>query len=255
MSVGSQPTGTAFLTLVKTQPLLFYTLVMTSIFWLSQADFKFPPVEHALVEPNGLLAAGGDLSESRLFSAYQNGIFPWYEPNDTILWWSPNPRAVIFPEQIYTSKRLQREINQQSYKITFDKAFNKVIKACAEIPRAQEGCWLGDEMIEAFCQMHLAMQAHSIEVWEDENLIGGLYGVAVNGVFSGESMFSLKPNASKIAMVHLCQALKSWGYQLLDCQVMNPHLASMGAIEIPRPIFIDILIKPASISKLAWLAH
>ena len=225
---------------------------MTSIFWLSQADLYFPPLDDALREPDGLLAAGGDLRLERLLAAYSRGIFPWYEPGDTILWWSPDPRAVIFPEKIHISRSLQRQLNKAPYRITYDEAFEQVIQTCADIPRIPEGSWLGDEMIESFWHLHLKGHAHSIEVWDKKTLIGGLYGVAINGVFSGESMFSLKPNASKIAMAHLCQGLESWGYQLLDCQIMNPHLASMGAIEIPRRIFIDILNKPSEISKFAW---
>lgn len=211
--------------------------------WLDPAwpDAPFPSPEAALDYPNGLLAAGGDLSLTRLRAAYARGIFPWYEPGEPILWWCPDPRAVFRPDQIHVSRRLARTLNKMDYGITLDTAFEAVIDACAA-PRADTpGTWIGADMRAAYVNMHRAGDAHSIEVWRHNRLIGGLYGVASGPVFFGESMFSREPNASKIAMVWLGRQLAAWGFELLDGQIGSGHLYRMGAFDLPRSDFIRLL--------------
>jgi len=202
---------------------------------------EFPPVEQALAEPDGLLAAGGCLSAQRLIKAYYQGIFPWYSEEDPILWWSPNPRMVLLPEQLHISKSLKKTLRQQRFNITFDTAFSEVIQACSQ-PRADEaGTWLSAEMQAAYIALHQQGHAHSIEAWQEGELVGGLYGIAIGCVFFGESMFHRQTDASKIAFIQGVQQLKQWGYQLIDCQVHSNHLLSLGAEEIPREHFIQLL--------------
>lgn len=202
---------------------------------------SFPPTSEALESPNGLLAWGGDLQVGRLLRAYRAGIFPWYTPGQPILWWSPAPRCVIFPDRVHLSKRTRRRYNSENYHLTMDVAFAEVIKACAGPRRQESGTWITRDMMEAYDQLHRLGHAHSLEVWEGDVLAGGIYGLAVGSIFFGESMFSLRTDASKIALVALCRQLQQWGFGLLDCQVGNPHLFSMGAVEISRETFEERL--------------
>jgi leucyl/phenylalanyl-tRNA--protein transferase len=197
----------------------------------------FPDVSLAEREPNGLLAVGGDLSPQRIINAYLQGIFPWFSEGEPILWWSPDPRTVLFPEQIKTSRSLRKTLKKQLFSVSFDRDFQSVINACAQPRDNSPGTWLLPEMIEAYHQQHELGLAHSVEVWQDERLVGGLYGMAIGGVFFGESMFSRVPDSSKIALVHLSRTLQAWGFKLIDCQVYTQHLASLGAKEIPRETF------------------
>lgn len=194
----------------------------------------FPDVENAECEPAGLLAVGGDLTPQRLINAYRHGIFPWYCTGQPILWWAPDPRLVLFPEQLHISRSLRKTLRRGVLIPTLDSAFSQVIRACAGPRRDGTGTWLVADMVQAYERLHELHLAHSVEVWEDGALVGGLYGVAMGRVFFGESMFSHRSDASKIALVHLVQCLEKWGYQLIDCQVRTEHLVSMGAQEIPR---------------------
>lgn len=202
-----------------------------------KAHDSFPPLEHALSEPNGLLAAGGDLSPQRLLAAYRKGIFPWFNKDDPILWWSPDPRMVLFPEELKISRSLRKTLRKDNYHIYTDRSFQNVMNACAAPRKEQAGTWIHPEMIAAYTALHDMGLAHSIETWTDGVLVGGLYGVSLGKVFFGESMFSLVPDASKIAFVHLVQQLRAWDFGLIDCQVRTNHLASMGAREISRMEF------------------
>jgi leucyl/phenylalanyl-tRNA--protein transferase len=197
----------------------------------------FPPTEQALDYPQGLLAAGGDLSPTRLVRAYQQGIFPWYSEGEPILWWSPAPRCVIYPSQVHMSRRLRRHFNQGRFSLSADQAFSSVIKACSAPRSDQDGTWITEDMEDAYNCLHQSGIAHSVEVWLDGELVGGIYGLALGKVFFGESMFSRVKDASKVALVALCRQLHQWGFSLLDCQVSNPHLASMGAVDISRGVF------------------
>lgn len=206
-----------------------------------QADQAFPHVSQALTEPDGLLAVGGCLSTQRIINAYSQGIFPWYSNDDPILWWSPDPRLIIYPEKLHLSRSLQKTLRRQTFQVTFDTAFTQVIKACAT-PRSDDaGTWLLPEMQQAYIRLHKEGYAHSIEAWHQDKLVGGLYGIAVGQVFFGESMFYHKTDASKVAFVTLIQRLSDWGYQLVDCQVHTQHLVSLGAEEISRTHFSSLL--------------
>jgi leucyl/phenylalanyl-tRNA--protein transferase len=198
------------------------------IFALSD-DLAFP--DPALAE-DGLLAVGGDLSSERLVLAYKNGIFPWYNPGDPILWWSPNPRFVLFPDELKVSKSMRPYFNQKKYRVTFDTVFEQVIDQCAKVKRpGQEdlGTWITDEMRTAYISLHHKGLVHSVEVWKDQELVGGLYGLAIGNIFFGESMFALAPNASKFGFIVLVKRLKDLGYKLIDCQQETTHLGSLGA--------------------------
>jgi leucyl/phenylalanyl-tRNA--protein transferase len=200
----------------------------------------FPPPEQA--EPDGLLAVGGDLSAKRLILAYQSGIFPWYEEGQPILWWSPDPRLVLEPEEFRVSKRLAQTIKNGKIKVTFDRDFVSVIQSCATVPRkGQSGTWITPEMQEAYIRLHQLGVAHSVESWLEDELVGGIYGLSLGRCFFGESMFSRRTDASKVAMAFLVQHLKSWGFHLIDAQVTSQHLVSLGAKEIPRAVFLDWL--------------
>lgn len=212
--------------------------------WLDprKPDQPFPPVESAMQEPNGLLAIGGDLCVERIVRAYSRGIFPWYNPDEPILWWSPDPRAVFdLTEPSSVSRRLQRTVAKADYAMTFDLAFGRVVEACSQPRAGQRGTWLGREMRQAYCALATAGIGHSVEVWRNGELIGGLYGLALGKVFFGESMFSAQRDASKIALVWLRRQLRNWGFTLLDCQVGSPHLYTLGAVDWPRAQFIDAL--------------
>jgi leucyl/phenylalanyl-tRNA--protein transferase len=205
----------------------------------------FPMVEFALAEPNGLLAVGGDLCVERLTSAYKQGIFPWYSGGQPILWWSPDPRMVLPPRDINVSRSLAKKIRQQHFRITLDQQFSNVIIECSQ-PRLVQGqrqsqTWILDEMISAYIRLHEAGYAHSVECWQADKLVGGLYGVAIGKIFFGESMFSRESDASKISFVYLAKQLERWGYKLIDCQVYTSHLASLGASMIDRKDFIHLL--------------
>ncbi|WP_413111293.1 leucyl/phenylalanyl-tRNA--protein transferase [Thaumasiovibrio sp. DFM-14] len=207
---------------------------------LSKNDFHFPPLEQALEDPNGLLAYGGDLSVPRLLSAYRQGIFPWFGPNEPILWWSPAPRAVFLPAEYSPSKSTRKFQRKHQYKVTLNHAFEQVIHHCAASRRADE-TWITDAMQSAYIELQQQGHAHSVEVWDNGELVGGLYGVAIGQVFCGESMFSLKTNASKIALWFFCDHFYRHNGKLIDCQVMNEHLASLGAMEVSRTAFLETL--------------
>lgn len=202
-------------------------------------ELIFPPVH--LAEPDGLLAMGGDLSPERLLLAYRNGIFPWYE-GDTILWWCPHPRFVLFPGELKVSKSLKPLLNRDEFKFTTDKAFAQVIHHCKETKRpGQEGTWITDEVESAYIQLHELGHAHSAEVWKGDKLVGGLYGIKMGRVFFGESMFSLISNASRFAFIKYVQHLKNEGVELIDCQVYTEYLESLGARMIDRGNFTHLL--------------
>lgn len=206
-------------------------------------DSEFPPVETATAD--GLLAIGGDLSPARLLKAYQSGIFPWYNEDDPIMWWSPPQRMVLFFDELRISKSMRKEIRTGGFTVTFNRAFDQVIRHCREVKRKDElGTWIQTEIVHAYSQLHRQGVAQSVEVWQNDQLVGGLYGVDMQTVFCGESMFHLVPNASKIAFIALAARLQQLGYQLLDCQLYNEHLASLGCREIPRSEFMNYLPTP-----------
>ncbi|TVZ39197.1 leucyl/phenylalanyl-tRNA--protein transferase [Alteromonadaceae bacterium 2753L.S.0a.02] len=220
---------------------------MSQLHWLDQQDLWFPPSELALRDPDGLLAVGGDLSVERLVASYSRGIFPWYSEGQPLLWWTPDPRMVMSPNDIYLSKSLRKLLRKQPFTIKVDTAFSAVVKHCGSIPRRdQDGSWITPEMIAAYLELHELQIAHSVEAWSDNTLVGGLYGVSLGRVFYGESMFSLQSGASKVAFVALCQQLQQWQFGLVDCQIQSDHLASLGAAEIPRDVF------EAELSTLIW---
>lgn len=205
--------------------------------WLGSRD-PFPPVEVALKDPNGLLAAGGDLSPERLLDAYARGIFPWSGPDEPTLWWSPDPRMVLLVREFHVSRSLRRRL-RDGFTVTADTAFRAVVEACAA-PRADDrGTWITAEVVEAYMELSRLGHAHSVETWIDGELAGGLYGVAIGRMFYGESMFARRPDASKIALAHLVRQLERWGFEMIDCQMSTAHLASLGAREIHRREFLD----------------
>lgn len=207
-------------------------------------DTDFPPLNQALTEPNGLLAIGGDLSVDRLISAYQQGIFPWFSEGEPVLWWSPNPRMVLVPNQLKISKSLSKRIKKKDYEIRFNTQFRKVMQYCASTQRiGQDGTWITESIIDAYCALREAGLAMSAETWIDKQLVGGLYGVKLGNIFYGESMFHHVTDASRIAFVHMVQHLQSMGVELIDCQMKTSHLSSFGAREISRDDFIIQLKK------------
>jgi leucyl/phenylalanyl-tRNA---protein transferase len=205
--------------------------------WLRSGD-PFPPVERALEEPNGLLAAGADLSVARLIGAYERGIFPWYSDGQPVLWWSPDPRMVLFPDKLSIPRSLRKRLARRDYEVTADTAFEDVIRGCAAPRRGHDGTWITDNMVEAYTRLHRAGYAHSVETWIGGRLAGGLYGVALGRMYYGESMFTRVPDASKIALVHLVRQLERLGFGMIDCQMATAHLARFGAREIPRAGFV-----------------
>jgi leucyl/phenylalanyl-tRNA--protein transferase len=202
-----------------------------------EEDIIFP--HPSLAEEDGLLAVGGDLSIERLLLAYKFGIFPWFNEGDPILWWSPNPRCVLFPEKVHISKSMKRLINKNIYNVRFNTDFEKVIEYCAEIRK--EGTWITDEMRKAYINLFERGYAISVEIWEEDSLVGGLYGVTLGKCFFAESMFSIKTNTSKLALIKLCEMLSKENYAVIDCQLASNHLFSMGAENISREKFLDIL--------------
>ena len=208
--------------------------------WLGD-DTPFPPVSKALKSPNGLLCAGGDLSPERLIDAYSHGIFPWFSDGDPILWWSPDPRMVLYPEELRVSRSLRKTVARGAFETRYDTAFREVMQACAAPRDGQGGTWIVPEMVEAYVRLHELGFAHSVESWQEGRLAGGLYGIALGRVFFGESMFTRAPDASKVALVQLVDRLKAAGYRVIDCQQATAHLASLGAREIPRKAFAQLV--------------
>ncbi len=211
------------------------------VFWLPEDEVIFPDPE--LADPNGVLAVGGDLSPKRLLTAYQMGIFPWFNPNEPLLWWSPDPRFVLFPEKLKISRSMRPYFNQQKFEVSLDQNFRAVITNCQQNRRAGQGggTWITDDMLEAYCHLHELGYAHSAEVWDDGTLVGGLYGIALGKVFFGESMFAKVSNASKFGFISLVQWLQKRNYWLIDCQQETRHLASLGAERINRTEFLEYL--------------
>ena len=216
---------------------------MKGPFWLDPADpaHHFPPVEYALQDPDGLLAAGGDLSVARLISAYRHGIFPWYSEGQPILWWSPDPRSVLYPEELKISRSLAKSARNRGFQVSLDRAFEDVIRSCASPRDGEPGTWITREMQSAYIALHEAGTAHSAEAWLDGQLVGGLYGVAVGRIFFGESMFTTVSDGSKVAFMALCRQLERWGFPMIDCQVHSGHLESLGARKISRQTCIETL--------------
>jgi leucyl/phenylalanyl-tRNA--protein transferase len=211
--------------------------------WLAptQRPELFPPPEHALTEPNGLLAAGGDLTPERLLAAYSQGIFPWYEAGQPILWWSPDPRAVLWPDELRVSRSLRRSLHKRGFEVRIDTAFDAVVAGCAAPRGYGAGTWITPEMAGAYGRLHALGWAHSFETWRDGTLVGGLYGVAMGRMFFGESMFARATDASKVALVRAVGFLRSAGIELIDCQVASAHTESLGATEIPRARFLELV--------------
>lgn len=211
--------------------------------WLQRDDLSFPPLEKAMHEPNGLLAAGGDLSPERLLAAYRHGCFPWYQDGQPVLWWSPDPRTVLYPEELHVSRSLRKKLRRGTFNITFDRAFRDVIEGCAGPRSYTDGTWITTPMQNAYVKLHQLGIAHSVEVWQDEQLVGGLYGLAMGRLFFGESMFSHTTDASKAGFVTLVERLRDWGFKMIDCQMPTQHLASFGARAIARQAFAETLAK------------
>lgn len=224
------------------------------ITWLdpSNPNTDFPDVNEALLKPEGLLAAGGDLSENRLLKAYKNGIFPWYEFGQPILWWSPNPRGVIYTKDFRISKSLRKTLRKHQWTITFDGDFRKTVIACATPRSYARGTWITNEMAEAYYRLHKLGHAHSVELWDQqERLVGGLYGVLIGKMFYGESMFSFQTNASKVVLAYLTMHMNHWELPLLDCQLPSKHLTSLGASNIDRSEYLKIMKPLCEINQAA----
>lgn len=209
--------------------------------WQLDKTLWFPSPNLALKEPNGLLAFGGDLSPERLLLAYEQGIFPWFNEDEPPLWWSPAPRMVLYPADLKISRSLNKRLKREEFQISFDTCFAQVINQCAISRQATTGTWISADIQTAYNQLHQQGYAHSVEVWQDKQLVGGLYGLALGGIFFGESMFSKVSDASKIALVKLSQHLQQQGFSLIDCQVYSDHLASLGAAQISRELFLHTL--------------
>lgn len=221
--------------------------------WLTRESPDFPPLQQALREPNGLLAIGGDLSAARLISAYRHGCFPWYQAGQPLLWWSPDPRTVLFPPDLHVSRSLAKTLRKTPLRVTYDQAFERVILACAGPRRDADGTWITAEMRQAYQQLYTQGWAHSVEVWDGDQLVGGLYGIAMGKLFFGESMFSHVDNASKIGFVTLVRDLAAWGFVMIDCQMQTAHLQSLGASSLSRERFSEYLAKYLDqASMAAW---
>ena len=225
-----------------------------AIFRLNDDSVAFPPIHLALTDPNGLLAVGGDLSPNRLMNAYASGIFPWFEDDQPILWWSPDPRAVIVPADVKISRSLIKSQRKQQFRVSVDTAFSDVIASCSAPRSYADDTWITDEMQWAYNELHELGHAHSVEVWSGADLVGGLYGVSIGSLYFGESMFHVMTDASKVAFVTLCRMLGDAGCPLIDCQLPNPHLSSLGAIEIPRSHFEQVLLQERDAQRLNWTA-
>ncbi|MDR8524196.1 leucyl/phenylalanyl-tRNA--protein transferase [Shewanella fidelis] len=227
---------------------------MNSLSYLNHDQHGFPPPEQALRDPNGLLAVGGDLRPERLLNAYYNGIFPWFNLDDPILWWSPDPRAVFVPGNMKISRSLLKYLKKQNWTYTINHQFKSVMAGCAAPRAKQDGTWISEEIQQAYYALHQQGRAHSLEVWQGEELIGGLYGINIGQVFCGESMFHRATNASKAAMIVLQQHLQRCGYRLIDAQVVNPHLDSLGAKSIKRDDFLRLLthLRDGEVNPDSW---
>lgn len=223
--------------------------------WLQRDSLDFPPLNTALREPNGLLAAGGDLQPERLIQAYRHGCFPWFQDGQPILWWSPDPRTVLLPDELHISRSLGKLLRQGRYQVTFDQAFADVIRACAAPRSYAAETWITTPMQQAYLELHKRGFAHSVEVWSAGELVGGLYGLAMGQLFFGESMFSRTDNASKVGFATLVERLKAWGFVMIDCQMPTEHLLSLGARSISRAAFAEYLSQHLDQSSRAdWLA-
>ncbi|MBC9250999.1 leucyl/phenylalanyl-tRNA--protein transferase [Pseudomonas alcaligenes] len=223
--------------------------------WLQRDSLEFPPLNKALHEPNGLLAAGGDLRAERLIAAYRHGCFPWFAEGQPLLWWSPDPRTVLFPDEFHLSRSLAKLIRQNRFEVSFDRDFAAVIQACAAPRQYADGTWITQAMQDAYLQLHRQGIAHSVEVWENGQLVGGLYGLAMGQLFFGESMFSRRDNASKVGFATLVGKLRDWGFALIDCQMHTQHLQSFGARAIARQEFANYLQRHLDQpSNANWLA-
>ena len=209
--------------------------------WLGTDPTRFPPIDTALRDPDGLLAVGGDLTAERLLAAYRNGIFPWYESGQPILWWSPDPRAVLLPGNFHLSRRARRRLRQLDLAISFDRCFSDVVQHCAGPRRSGSGTWITAEMARAYTDLHELGHGHSVEIWQGDKLVGGVYGLAIGAVFFGESMFSLVADGSKFALAALAIALGNRDFALIDCQVGSPHLETLGCSYMPRREFLEVL--------------
>lgn len=214
---------------------------MSQLTLLDNNDFSFPCPSVALTEPNGLLAVGGDLSTERLFNAYQHGIFPWYSLDEPILWWSPDPRCIIFTHNFHVSKSFRRFLTKKTYTLTLNRCFSDVIIGCQQPRSYQQETWINDDIVTGYCALHQQNRAHSVEVWDGNELVGGIYGVMTANVFCGESMFSRRTNASKVALYALSQFLLRHQINIIDCQIPNDHLLSLGATSIARKQFLTLL--------------
>jgi leucyl/phenylalanyl-tRNA---protein transferase len=228
----------------------------SSLYWVRDCRLAhdFPPTDHALDEPDGLLAIGGDLSPERLVHAYSLGIFPWYSDGQPVLWWTPNPRSVLKPAAVHVSKSLAKTMRKAVFAVCWDRAFEQVIDACAAPRGAHAGTWITTDMRSAYLELHQRGVAHSVECWRDGVLCGGLYGIAIGRAFFGESMFSRERDASKVAFVHLCRLLDHWGYSLIDCQIHTQHLERLGAGCVSRREF-EALLRASleqAVSSSAW---
>ena len=225
---------------------------MIELTWLDPSKLEFPPVEQAMQDPDGLLAVGGDLSKERLLLAYSKGIFPWYEDDQPLLWWSPDPRAVIEPQNVKISRSLRKKLRKQEFEVRVDTAFDDVVKRCQN-PRAYSNeTWITNEMRQAYLALHRDGYAHSIECYQDKELVGGLYGVSIGRLFFGESMFHTATDASKVAFVALCRLLRQQGCPLVDCQMPNPHIMSLGVETISRSEFMLHLLKNNKLKSNEW---
>ncbi|MFK7794495.1 MAG: leucyl/phenylalanyl-tRNA--protein transferase [Gammaproteobacteria bacterium] len=225
--------------------------------WLdsNNSESPFPPAESALKDPEGLVAAGGDLKPDRILRAYHEGLFPWYEEDQPILWWSPNPRGVLYPKDFIAHKSLLRTIKKNRWQISYDQSFLEVMKACAEPRNNSRGTWITDDMVEAYVNLHRLNHAHSLEVCDEAGeLIGGVYGISIGTIFFGESMFSRVNNASKVALLYLSAYLDSWGYNIIDTQLPSAHLKSLGGSEITRDRYLSLLpiFTSQSCASTAW---
>ncbi len=224
------------------------------ITWLNRASLTFPPLHKALREPNGLLAAGGDLSAERLVAAYRHGCFPWYQDGQPLLWWSPDPRTVLLPNNLHISRSLRKVLRSNQFSVTFDRNFAEIIRACSEPRKDEDGTWITTEMQAAYFELHAQGYAHSVEVWHQDKLVGGLYGIAIGQLFFGESMFSRMSNASKVGFVTLVNALKGAGFVLIDCQMPTEHLLSLGAASVSRAEFSEYLTNYLdTTNSMQWL--
>ena len=224
---------------------------MTALTWLDEDDLTFPDTRRALTEPNGLLAVGGDLSINRLVTAYRQGIFPWYDDDQPILWWTPDPRCVFIPERFQPSRSLGKRVRRRDFEIRVDTCFADVLHHCQH-RGGSEGTWITADMKEAYLALHVAGFAHSVECWIDNELAGGLYGVSLGRIFFGESMFHHRTDASKIALAGLLMLMRDNQCPLVDCQVPNPHLMSLGAVEIPREAFEPVIQQGCEAPPIAW---